>query len=115
MKNLKRYPELVNNEVQSVETNRAKPNQARLKRDAEELHNLLRTYTYRLIGLGNAFRRIARDFSALDGSNWKNNRHVASEVAELAKQLYKCDPMDVYRILNIENKLLTLIERAEAE
>lgn len=103
---MKRYKELTNNEVQTLEKlGAAKPGKRHLKAQAVELHNLLRTYTYRIIGIQNAFRRIAADFSALDGSNWRNNRHLDPELRDLAERLYKMDPGDWQAVLKIEAQL----------
>lgn len=92
---------------------KAKPGKVLERNQALELHNHLRTYTYLLIGLGNVFRRIAADFSAKDGSNWRNNRHMTTnQLKELATKLYSMDPYDVDSILKIETELEAIVNNA---
>lgn len=76
---------------------------------AKELHTYLCEYTYHLIGLGNAFRDIARLYGKFHGSNWRNYRGVVgADLKALAEQLNSMDPYDVDAVLNIERAIEAL-------
>lgn len=110
-----RYHELTENKEYKLEPLKAKRGAKRMRDEAVELHDLLRTYTGRMISLGNAFRRIAADFSSLDGSNWRHNRHVNPNVSALAEMLYRMDPNDIDAILKIEDVLEDMARKASIE
>ena len=93
-------------EEQNLEVGSAKRGCKAERDQALELHETLRNYTYHLIGLGNCFRRIARDFSGRDGSNWRYNRHLSTDrLKALADRLYSMDPYDTQAIFEVEKEL----------
>jgi hypothetical protein len=114
--NSKRYYELTDREIQMIEVSRAKRGAKSERDQAVELYDLLRNYTYQMIGLGNCFRRIAGDFSGSDGSNWRNNRRMSTgRLAGLADSLRSMDPSDVGAILKVERELESIIEDLSTE
>jgi hypothetical protein len=92
---------------------KALPGKATVRNEAIELHNHLRAATYQLIGIGNALRRVASDFSALDGSNWRNNRMVSSEVQAVAAKLYKLDVNDYHAVIELERELEAIVAKSQ--
>lgn len=112
-----RYYELQDKKWQSIEEDvgkgRAKSNQKQIRDEAGGLYTLLRNHTYQVIGLGNSFRRIARDFSGLDGSNWRSNRHLSDwKLRALARILYRTNPYDVSTIIRVETCLEEMYTRS---
>lgn len=114
----RRYKELYSGrKIQNIEQDagkgRAIKGKAKAKSEAGELYTLLRNYTYTVIGAENAFRRVARDFSGLDGSNWRNNRTPRNwKVRVLSRVLYSTQPSNIARILRVESCLEEIYRRS---
>lgn len=77
----------------------------------KQLHNLLRDYTYHLIGLSNTFRDIARVFGKHTGDNWRIYSGMSTtRLQDIANQLNSISPYDVDSILKLEVELETIAE-----
>jgi hypothetical protein len=76
-----------------------------ISKQAKELHDALRDITSRAIGLGNDYRKVMRDWSGKDGSNWRNNRSAYPALRKYINKLETLGPDDYSEILKIEDEL----------
>ena len=95
------------------EHRRAKRGKKVQRDDAAALLRDLGEVTSRLIQASNDFHRIARDYSGLDGSNWRRNRHIRTTIVRaIAKELYQTNPYNVDKIICLEVILERVLERS---
>lgn len=81
-----------------------------------EVQSMLCQYTYHLIGLGNAFRDIARLYGKFEGSSWRSYRGVCgAELKALTEQLNSINPYDTDAILKIERAVEALAETLKVD